>query len=42
MRSQKFSMKQTEEINSLPITDTKEEKVIGKYDNLIKQYGKKK
>ncbi len=42
MRSQKFSMKQTEEINSLPITDTKEEKVVGKYDNLIKQYGKKK
>lgn len=42
IRSQKFSMKQSEEINSLPITDAKEEKVVGKYDNLIKQYGKKK
>ena len=43
MRSQRFSMKQTEEINSLPISDTEEKsKSIGKYQNLLNKYGNKK
>ncbi len=43
MRSQKFSMKQTEEVNSLPISDTEEKvKPVGKYQGLLNKYGNKK
>ena len=42
MRSQKFSMKQTEEMNSLPISDTEEKGKVGKYQNLLNKYGNKK
>ena len=43
IRSQKFSMKQTEEVNSLPISDTEEKnKPVGKYQGLLNKYGNKK